>query len=332
MLVRQKSPSLRSFALKLALVPMALALAPVALALALVACNEPRGELVFGVTSDFRAGVDLHRLEVTTTVGDVVTKLDAIALGAAPGAQQFPVEIPFLDLPHGRRAAIAIAGYVDTSPTDALVVERLAATTAVSDKKLLYRLHLDSECTVGSGNAPACDAPLTCVRGACADPFLAPEKLEPYRDGWNVASDICKPANAGAPKVFVGKGQSDYLPSEDYEVVQLEPGPQGGHHVWISIRAQNLRQSGTRTEISGTLPELGITVTPLEVIFTMLPDEGGYCKLYGLRFQLDGGGLDVDTLLGQTLEVVATMKDKDGSVGVGKRWLKLDETIFGGEI
>jgi hypothetical protein len=68
-------------------------------------------------------------------------------------------------------------------------------------------------------------------------------------------------------------------------------------------------------------------VNPYTVIFTFDPDEGGYCELHGMRFQVDGT-VKVDQVLGKTLQVTATVKDKDGDVGVGEKWVTLSDTIL----
>ena len=59
------------------------------------------------------------------------------------------------------------------------------------------------------------------------------------------------------------------------------------------------------------------------------PDEGGYCKIYGLRFQLDTQH-DIHEMLGKTLDVTATITDKDKEIGVGKRTVVLSQDILGG--
>ena len=73
----------------------------------------------------------------------------------------------------------------------------------------------------------------------------------------------------------------------DGVVAQVEAGPQGGHHIWVAVRMKGLLQSGSITSVTGHFPELDQDVGPFQVIFTFDQDEGGYCKLYGLRFQLD---------------------------------------------
>ncbi len=125
----------------------------------------------------------------------------------------------------------------------------------------------------------------------------------------------------------MGEGQADYLPLMDGDTDQVEAGPQGGHHVWVAVRTKNLRQSGSITSITGHFSDLGIDVGPFNVIFTQEVDEGGYCKIYGLRFQLDQE-VDIDTLLGHPLDITVTVTDTDGAVGTGTRDVVLSQTIL----
>jgi hypothetical protein len=134
---------------------------------------------------------------------------------------------------------------------------------------------------------------------------------------------ICKTTLGAAPDVVVGQGQSDYLPLADLDQVYVEAGPQGGHHVWIALRMKNLLRSGSRTTLTGTVPSTGTTITPYEVIYTFDPAEGGYCKLFGLRFQLDLDGVDYVPLLGHELDVTATVADRSGDTGQGMRRVML---------
>ena len=140
-----------------------------------------------------------------------------------------------------------------------------------------------------------------------------------------VSTDPCKPADAGAPVVIVGEGQADYEPMMNGDVDQLEAGPQGGHHIWVAVRTKNLHQSGSITSVSGHFPDLGLDVGPFNTNFIMVADEGGYCKLYGLRFQLDQK-VNISNLLGHTLDLTVTVTDTDKAVGVGKRSVMLSQT------
>jgi hypothetical protein len=157
------------------------------------------------------------------------------------------------------------------------------------------------------------------------DPPLVPADATP--DG-PLLDPICKPIAGATPEVTIGQGQSDYLPLADLEIVQVEKGPQGGHHIWMAIRMKNLLRSGSRTTLVGVSPETGITTSPYEVIFTFEPDEGGYCKLYGLRFQLDAGGIDYQPLLGKELDVTATVTDRSNDTGQATQRVTLSDTVL----
>jgi hypothetical protein len=102
----------------------------------------------------------------------------------------------------------------------------------------------------------------------------------------------------------------------DSAEAQVEAGPQGGHHIWIAVRMKGLLQSGSITSVTGHFPELNQDIGPFQVIFTFDQDEGGYCKLYGLRFQVDQT-LIVDQVLGKTLDVQVKVTDKEGAIGIG---------------
>ncbi len=138
--------------------------------------------------------------------------------------------------------------------------------------------------------------------------------------------DICKPADTtGKAEVIVGLGQSNYLAADDYTLAEVEAGPQGGYHIWVAARVKNLHQSGSITKVSGEIPDLGLMISPLQVIFTMDADEGGYCKLYGLRFQIDIDGGPVSEMLGKEMKTTVTVTDIDSEVGVDDLWVKLSD-------
>jgi hypothetical protein len=79
--------------------------------------------------------------------------------------------------------------------------------------------------------------------------------------------------------------------------------------------------------VTGRVPDLNLDISPLQVIFTFDQDEGGFCKLYGLRFQLDQTH-DIQELLGKALELTVQVSDKDGDVGVGERTVTLSNDIL----
>lgn len=299
-----------------------------ALALGLLGCpQEKTGSVTFGLSSEFRAGIDLDRLDVLIDEGGSV-RLQSLPLGTDKGEVSFPYDLPVGPLPDGTRVDVSFTGFA--LPNN-LLIERRAATTIRGDADLLYQLTLESRCRFsipGSFGIEPCETG-TCIGGTCEDPYVAPEELEPYDPNWpNGIGDICKPADAGPAQMTLGLGQSDYLSAKDDDLAQVEAGPQGGFHIWVSVRTKNLRRSGSQTELSGEIPELGLSIDPLKVIFTLVPDEGGYCKLYGLRFQLLLGTLEeVKPLLGTRLKVKGTVTDKDGTSASDELWVKLSSDI-----
>lgn len=293
------------------------------------------GTLVIGLTSDVDVGSDFDRLDITMSIdGQVITQVSR-QLASNPPELQFPTELTFTDFADDAVIELDLRGY--DSGSDELRVAKHVETRGIADgAKRLLRVNLEEKCTLwyedgGSKvSAPECnETTQTCVSGKCRDAFVHPSKQETYSEKWpSEFSDICKPTGAGAPILIAGEGQSDFYPIEDYAVAQVEAGPQGGHHIWVATRIKNLHQSGSITDVSGEIPELGLDISSLKVIFTMDPDEGGYCKLYGLRFQLDVGGEEIETMLGKELLVKVTITDVSGDVGYDEMWVTLSDDII----
>lgn len=303
------------------------------LLLLVVGCGVPEpapGSIIVGLTSELRVPTDIQELHVVLRVnGAVVLDETRGSFAGAPQPLSFPTEIPFRGLNDGDQVEVDLEAF-GGGALRVMLLSRRAATEVVGGQTLLFRVRLEVECAPSAGEPVSCAAPQTCITGTCRDAFVDPYSLELYDPSWSqVSNDTCKPVGGGDPIVIVGKGQSDYLPMDDLEVAQVEAGPQGGHHIWVAIRMKNLRQSGSITSVSGYLPDLDVTLSPFNVIFTFDPDEGGFCKLYGLRYQLDGDGHDINSLLGHTLKVTVTVTEsKDGGVGVGERTVKLSDTIL----
>ena len=180
-------------------------------------------------------------------------------------------------------------------------------------RRLAFWIATACACAPSTGPHPSADG----SDGPGGDATEEPKEL----DG------ICKTSPAEPPIVILGQGQSDYLKLADREEVQVEEGPQGGHHVWFAVLVKNLLRSGSRTRLTGTVPDTGTTITPFEVIYTFDPAEGGYCKLFGLRFQLDLDGVDYVPLLGHELDVTATVTDRSGDVGQASGRVMLASTL-----
>ncbi len=298
------------------------------------ACDEQEttATVIVGITSDFMAGSDLARLEVETRADGTLVEKNSIALGASAGRTRFPIELTLADVKADAQLTVLLTGY-DSS--DVMRVVRRASTTAVAGPTRLVRVHLDALCRLepagaNGGGAPTCDdEQQTCIAGQCSDAFIDPAEHEPYSKDWAAdAGDACKPAGAGDPIVIVGTGMSDYFAAEDYELAEVEAGSQGGHHIWIATRVKNLLRSGSITEVGAEIPSLGVSVPARKVIFTLDPDEGGFCKLFGLRLQLDVDGNEIEPMLGQEVRISVTITDSDGDVGEDDLWVTLSETII----
>jgi hypothetical protein len=229
----------------------------------------------------------------------------------------------------------ALGGAGLTAP----LITRHASTQFVPDKVALLRVQLESRCVVypppppgskipGPLSGPTCTAPATCIRGLCQSPYVPPGALESYAPNWpSNAPDRCKPRGGGAPILQTGTGQSYYLPLTDGQTLQAEAGPQGGHHIWMSVRMKNMKQAGSTTKIVGVQPGTGAQVQPSTFAFTFDPDEGGFCKLSGLRYQLDTGGVDYTQFLGKPLDVTMTVADPSGATASSTAHIKIAPTL-----
>jgi hypothetical protein len=286
--------------------------------------------MVIGVTTEDMGNV-LGTIRIVALVNGTVASDETIDPIKNPAWYPHEVHVaPPLGTKTGT-VVVVIEGYLEqgTQPRT-ILLSRTARADFVPDQVALMRITLQSQCVLalpgGPPAAPTCTTDQTCISGACANDTAS---LEPYSSTWATdAPDICKPANAGPPVVYVGTGQNDYLPLTDGQTVQAELGPQGGHHIWIATRMHNLRQAGSTTTITAVQPGTSLTVPPTSFVFTFDPDEGGFCKLYGLRFQLDANGNDYKPLLGKPLDVTVTIKDRSGTVGSATAHVNLAPTIL----
>jgi len=298
-------------------VTSAVGLAVFSLGVIASACGGKPTGVVFGVTTEIKPGALLTRLDTSLTIDGAATKTSVDGANLA-----FPMEIRADELEGGEAVELELEAYSGNTK----ILDRRARTTAEDGRVLLLPVTIDQECAGGA--APSCSANETCISGVCADPYEDPSKLGDYFAGWAGSSSLDRCEPGGTPEVVVGEGQADYLAVKDGETAQVEAGPQGGYHVWIAARLKNLKQSGSVTEVSGRIEELDYDIAPLSVVFTMDPDEGGYCKLFGLRLRLDDPDHPIETLLGKTLDVTVTVTDPDGDVGVGKRTVVLSDAFL----
>jgi hypothetical protein len=118
------------------------------------------------------------------------------------------------------------------------------------------------------------------------------------------------------------------VPLTPLQVVQAEAGPQGGHHIWIATRMKNMKQAGSLTKIAGLQPATGTPIPPTILAFTYAPDEGGYCKLSGIRYQLDNEGIDYKQFLGKPLDITVTLTDPAGTKATATTHIQVAPTLL----
>jgi hypothetical protein len=307
----------------------------------LVGCRpHDATQLVVGIQSDPMGGV-LSALHVVIRVAGTVVDDEPISPphGSRVGFPQ-PWEKAISGAGRGA-AKVDVAIEAIGDPAAKPLFTRLSSTHFVPGQTALLRIALESRCIVyppvargaskvpGPLSGPTCTAPATCIMGACQSSDVPASRLEPYARTWPTnAPDRCKPANGGAPDLQVGTGQSYYVPLPAGQVLQVEAGPQGGHHIWVATRMKNLKQAGSVTRISGLQPETNTPIPPTTLAFTYAPDEGGYCKLYGIRYQLDNEGIDYKQFLGKPLDVAVTVTDPAGSKATATTHVQIAPTLL----
>jgi hypothetical protein len=294
--------------------------------------------LVVGVQSD-DFGALVGSVHVVVKQDDVVVRDETFAT-VAGSPSPLPKEI---ELSGAVGARIDVSAEALPSGGGAPIISRLASARLPpaidgSAKKLL-RVYLDSRCVVlpstpgGPLVGVTCAAPLTCIAGGCTSGEVGEAALEDYEPMWALAPpDICRPAKHGPPEVIIGTGQTDYASLAEGQVLQLEKGPQGGHHIWIAARMKNLRQSGSTTSITAKIEGDPEPVPPVSFVFTFDRDEGSYCKVWGLRYQVDAGAADLRAaykrFLGKRLAVTVEVLDSTGARASATRVVQLADKLL----
>lgn len=282
------------------------------LALGLAGCgSEDAGApVVVGLTTDMAVGFDVRRLDTTTKVDGAVTQTESLSY--TDGDLSLPAELQVAPAPDGAEVEVSIEAFRDGEVSP--VVTRTAATRATSGRTLLLPVSLDEACA-----GVTCVGGATCVEGACVDPFIAPSTLAEYDPGWiALAPDACKTPSSGDPVVVIGQGESAFASLEDSEVVPVEAGSQGGHHVWLALHVAGLRQMGSRLTVGGSFPDLAFELVPVVSMVTLRKAGEDLCEIHGIRFQVDHG-LPVETVRGQALDIEIVLEDPNSDVATATK-------------
>ena len=302
-------------------------------------CRAVRpARMILGIQSESMAHLVTALHVVVRVDGDVTDDETVLPPRGSRVPCPQPWEKPVTTM--GGASAIDVSVEAIGKPGDKPLVTRLASTHFVPGQEPLLRVQLESRCMVfpplvrapgsapGPLSGPTCPAPATCILGACQSSVVPAANLEAYAANWPTnAPDRCKPQGGGAPDLVIGTGQTDYLPLVPSQTLQAEAGPQGGHHIWIATRMKNMKQRLSTTRVEGADPTTGVTIPPSTFVFTYAPAEGGYCKLYGLRYQLDNGGIDYKQFLGKPLDVKVTVTDPAGATATATTRITVAPTL-----
>jgi hypothetical protein len=129
------------------------------------------------------------------------------------------------------------------------------------------------------------------------------------------AGDPCERRVGAEPVALIGTGAKAFEPFDDFAVVPLVAGEQGGHHVWIAVRSRYLRQPEV-IKLTAHVPDLDLDLDPLSFAETLQRDaRSGYCEIAGVVLQLDVVH-DMADLYGMVLEVTAEVGDGAETVTV----------------
>ncbi|MEO8874298.1 MAG: hypothetical protein ABI461_01820 [Polyangiaceae bacterium] len=303
--------------------------------------KAPTTEVIVGVQSDPMGGV-VSALHIVVKIAGAVVDDETLKppRGSRVGFPQ-PWEKSFSGTGNESAQIEVQVDAIGDPNAAAPLFTRLASTHFASGKSELLRVPLEARCIVypvvprgeskvpGPLSGPKCTAPGTCIAGVCQSSTVPPGALENYSADWPTnAPDRCKQKNGGPPALQVGTGQAYYLPMTPGQTLQAEAGPQGGHHIWIATRMKNMKQAGSLTKIVGVQPGTGTTIPPTTLAFTYAPDEGDFCKLYGIRYQLDNEGIDYKQFLGKPLDVVVTVSDSAGATATTTAHVQIAPTLL----
>ena len=290
--------------------------------------NDPTTQVVVAIDAE-----SFQSIGVTISVLEIITRIDGVSttqLVDPTTGPLFPRELRLYAPKDRTDAAVeieVIARYGD-DPAFPPLLRRLAKTRFVKGTTKLAYVFLELRCNQAPTGGfapygPTCDAPLTCLAGACASADLP--ALGDYYADW--AKNPPSACGTGTPELVIGQGEKAMTPLAEGATVKLDEGIQCGHHFWLSLEMRNLAQSGTITTITATQPGTGIAASATAYPYAWSAGSGGACDLVGLRVQLDSGGTKISDLLGKPLDVKVEAKDKAGHTATAVRRVNIDPVM-----
>lgn len=272
----------------------------------LIGCGseETKATVVVGLTTDLAVGFDIADLEITMVAGNQAVHEEKLSYNE--GKLVLPKEIIFDPLANDAEIDITIDAFHESLAPP--LISRRAKTQAQAGQTLFLPLSLHEACI-----GVLCNLGDTCIDGICKSPFFPPESLAEYRANWfETAEDACKYNTDKPASLVIGQGASDFTPLKAGEIVHVEAGPQGGHHVWTALRMRGVRQLGSILTVSGTFPNLPYSLPPYQWIVTLRKAPEDQCELYGIRFQVDRG-IPLESILGEPFSMQIELQDSDNT-------------------
>jgi hypothetical protein len=281
---------------------------------------EPARTLAIGLTTDYALGFEAGAVELEVVADG----------GAVLAAAEFRADgevLPAL-------VEVRVPADVDAVVVTSRAVDRDGATILTAraqvDVAVLVEGRFLPWAVARACEAIQCGAGQTCLGGQCSRASIDGATLRITPPDWlSTAPDACRGAAPDAPSLALGLGLESYAPLVPGATVSVEPGPQGGHHVWLALRTRGLRQLGSTLTVRGTYPALGIELPPMEnVVSLRRAHEEGQCEIYGVRFQVDRD-VPLDAVLGATLAIEATLTDPTGPMTTGAATIAIGAPVGG---
>ena len=278
--------------------------------LALQACAaEPASDLTLGLSTDLAFGFDLHRVEVSTSVEGEAT----VTSRFGGGEQPLPALLALPSQAADSEVKIIVRAF-RKGETSAFL-ERAATVVAPASDSFLT-LELERACLEVD-----CGPASTCVAGSCVAVLVDDSQLEAANPAWlEAAPDACRPEGLSVtPSLTLGKGQSMFEPLEELSQVPIEPGAQGGYHLWLALQSVGLRQAGSVLTVRARYPELGFELPPFESSINLRTVKNSdACEIYGVRLQVDRG-IEVEQVRGMKLELEVELSDAAGGTALAQQ-------------
>lgn len=123
------------------------------------------------------------------------------------------------------------------------------------------------------------------------------------------------PASPPTLTVEVGTGTKDFVALADGDAVDLTYGPQGGFHIWTSVRVRNANVSGVQINLRAKLDDGSLVGPPSRTAVNLEVKDDGSAVAGGLRSFVE----NASDLRGKRVTLSAEVVAADRRHGAGER-------------